>query len=60
MNAMNKAHDTSLRYLKGIGPKRAKTFANYGVSSVEDLLYYFPKRYEDRRNLVSVSNLKLN
>lgn len=56
---MNKPHDLSIQYLKGIGPKRAKVFAKSGVNTVEDLLYYFPRRYEDRTNFVSISKLKL-
>jgi len=56
---MNKLHEVLIQYLKGIGPKRAKSFAKFGVITVEDLLYFFPRRYEDRTNLVSVSNLKL-
>jgi ATP-dependent DNA helicase RecG len=50
--------DTSVQYLKGVGPARAKLFANLGVHSVEDLLYLFPRRYEDRRKLTPISELK--
>ena len=49
---------TSIQYLKGIGPKRAKNFTSRGVFTIEDLLYYFPHRYEDRRNFVKISELK--
>ncbi len=38
----------NLQYLKGVGPQRAKQFANIGISTVEDLLKYFPRRYEIR------------
>ncbi|MGA2775412.1 MAG: ATP-dependent DNA helicase RecG [Candidatus Omnitrophota bacterium] len=50
--------DLPLRYLKGIGPKRAEIFSSLGINTVEDLLYYFPRRYEDRRNLSTISALK--
>ena len=50
--------NTSIRYLKGIGPKRAESFLARGIKSIEDLLYYFPRRYEDRTNFASVSELK--
>ncbi len=56
---MDKLEHTPIRYLKGIGPKRAKIFADAGIDTVSDLLYYFPRRYEDRTNLVSISKLKL-
>ncbi len=52
------AQSTSIQYLKGIGPKRAKSFATHGVNTIEDLLYYFPRRYEDRTNLSPISRLK--
>ena len=52
------AQSTSIQYLKGIGPKRAGSFAGYGVHSIEDLLYYFPRRYEDRTNFTNISELK--
>ncbi|MBU4418664.1 MAG: ATP-dependent DNA helicase RecG, partial [Candidatus Omnitrophica bacterium] len=49
---------TSIQYLKGIGPRRAKSFLARGVHTIEELLYYFPRRYEDRRNFARISELK--
>lgn len=49
---------THIQYLKGIGPKRAQSFADKGVATIEDLLYYFPRRYEDRTNFASISHLE--
>ena len=49
---------TSIQYLKGIGPKRAKSFTAKGVYTIEELLYYFPRRYEDRTNFAQISELK--
>lgn len=54
---MNNSSKTPIRYLKGIGPKRAKLFQGLGIESVEDLLYYFPYRYEDRTNFLPISKL---
>lgn len=48
----------SIQYLKGVGPARAKLFENLGVRTVEDLLYLFPRRYEDRSKLTPISQLK--
>jgi len=50
---------TSIQYLKGIGPKRAESFTSRGVNTIEELLYYFPRRYEDRRNFAQISQLKV-
>lgn len=55
---MKKTQDTPIQYLKGIGPKRKRLFGRLGINTVEDLLYYFPRRYDDRRQLLSVSELK--
>ncbi len=55
---MEKALNIPIRYLKGIGPKRAKTLNKSGINTIEDFLYYFPRRYEDRTNLIPVSQLK--
>ncbi|MDP3143752.1 MAG: ATP-dependent DNA helicase RecG [Candidatus Omnitrophota bacterium] len=50
---------TPIQYLKGVGPKKKKLFSKVGIVTVEDLLYYFPKRYEDRSNFIPISKLKL-
>ena len=39
---------TDIRYLKGIGEKKALAFQKLGVFTLYDLLCYFPRRYEDR------------
>ena len=41
---------TPVQYVKGIGPRRAEVLATRGISTLEDLLYYLPFRYEDRQN----------
>src|SRR5258707_144181 len=48
---------TSLNFIKGVGPGRATMFEAKGLRSVEDLLSYFPFRYEDRSNMKSISQL---
>ncbi|NPA79733.1 MAG: ATP-dependent DNA helicase RecG [Thermotogae bacterium] len=40
--------ETDVKYLKGVGPKRAKLLNKLGVRTVEDLLYLLPRRYVDR------------
>jgi ATP-dependent DNA helicase RecG len=51
---------TPLQYLKGVGPRRAADLRNVGVSTVEDLLYRFPVRYEDRSHFQTIASLKPN
>lgn len=38
-----------VQYLRGVGPRRAELLARLGITSVGDLLYHLPRRYEDRR-----------
>jgi ATP-dependent DNA helicase RecG len=45
---MNVTSTTEVKYLKGVGPQRAATFADRGIHTVADLLLYLPFRYEDR------------
>ena len=40
--------DTDVRYIKGIGEKKAQALNKLGVFQVRDLLSYFPRKYEDR------------
>ena len=44
--------------IKGIGPQRAKLFSRLGIHTIEDALYFFPYRYEDRRGLKKISDLR--
>lgn len=39
----------SIQYLKGIGPAKAKLFERLEIFSVADLLHYYPRAYQDRR-----------
>jgi len=40
-----------INFLVGIGPRLASLFARKDIKTVEDLLYFLPRRYEDRRNI---------
>lgn len=44
--------------IKGIGPKTAAALKKHGLSSVRDLLYYFPRAYEDYTATTNISELK--
>jgi ATP-dependent DNA helicase RecG len=49
--------DTPVQYVKGVGPARAKLLERLGIKTIEDILYYLPWRYEDRKNLKKICNL---
>ena len=50
--------DAPVQYLKGIGPKRAEMLARVGVETVGQLLFFVPRRYLDRSQMVSIRNLQ--
>ncbi len=49
--------NTGIRYLKGVGEKRAEAFLKLGIETVSDLLNYFPRDYEDRRDFRNISDV---
>ncbi|MEQ1870646.1 MAG: ATP-dependent DNA helicase RecG [Vicinamibacterales bacterium] len=55
---MSDGLDTPLQFLKGVGPRRAADLAHAGLTTVEDLLYRFPLRYEDRSQLQLITALR--
>jgi len=48
-----------VQYLKGIGPKRAQALGRAGINLLEDLLYYFPRRYEDRSQFKPIGSVDI-
>ena len=49
---------TPITCIKGIGPKLAEALAKKGIVTVEDALYLLPNRYEDRRELKRIAELR--
>ncbi|MFP3938658.1 MAG: ATP-dependent DNA helicase RecG, partial [Phycisphaerae bacterium] len=52
--------DTEVRFVKGVGPKRAEQLAALGICTVEDLLTYFPRRFDLRRQAQPIGTLRGN
>src|SRR5688500_4870688 len=50
--------ETPLQFLKGVGPRRAADLQRVGLATVEDLLYRFPIRYEDRGSFQTIASLR--
>src|SRR5262249_52181446 len=49
---------TPVKYVKGVGPRIAEWLGQKNISTVEDLLYYLPFRYEDRLNPRGIGELR--
>ena len=44
--------------LRGVGPAKAKLFANLNIFTLRDLICHFPRGYEDRTELVEIAALQ--
>jgi len=51
------SRERSVQYVKGVGPARAQLLKRLGVESVDDLFFYVPRRYEDRRQFAAIAEL---
>ena len=49
--------DEPIETLSGIGPKRAALLANLGIATVRDLLFHFPRDYQDRRHITPIAEV---
>lgn len=48
----------SVQYVKGIGPKRAQILKRLNVETILDLLYYLPREYSDRSEILPIAEVK--
>jgi len=49
--------DTGIRYIKGVGEAREKLMLKLGISTLRDLVGYFPRAYDDRTIIKSIDEL---
>src|SRR3989338_7624352 len=49
---------TPVQYVKGVGPALALKLKKLQIFTVEDLFFLLPHRYEDRRRIVTISELR--
>ena len=56
---MKNPSQAPIQFVKGVGPAKSKILENLGIFTVEDLLYHFPRRYEDRSRLVTIDQLRI-
>lgn len=50
--------DTPVQFIKGVGPKLGDVLRKKGVATVQDLLEWYPRAYEDRRAARNIASLQ--
>ena len=47
-----------IKYIKGVGPNRAELLNKLGIYTLEDLITYYPRTYEDRSKPVRIAEVQ--
>jgi ATP-dependent DNA helicase RecG len=53
-------NDFEIKFIKGIGPKRAQALNSIGITNLKELIEYYPRRYLDRRTVVTMDRLSVD
>ncbi|MBR4949954.1 MAG: ATP-dependent DNA helicase RecG, partial [Clostridia bacterium] len=52
--------ERDIKYIKGVGDKRAALFSKLEIKTLYDLLSFFPRGYEDRTTIVKIKDATLD
>jgi len=55
-----KLSEINISQIKDVGPVRQKALNAADIFTVEDLFYYFPRRYIDRKTIQPIGNILMN
>ena len=47
-----------IQYIKGVGPNRATLLKKLNINTLNDLITYFPRDYEDRGKCKNIAELE--
>lgn len=50
--------DSPITVISGIGPTQSRRLARLGLRTIRDMLYFFPRRYDDFSTLKTISQLE--
>ncbi len=50
--------DTPIQFVKGVGPRLSMMFQSRNISTIKDLLFFFPRAYQDRSQVHKIVDLK--
>ena len=48
---------SSIKFVKGVGPKLGALFVKKGITTIEDALFFAPREYQDRSRLTKIKEL---
>ena len=48
----------SVQYVKGVGPKMKEKLSRLGIHTVEDLISFYPRRYQDWTKITKMEDLR--
>jgi ATP-dependent DNA helicase RecG len=49
--------EQNIQYIKGVGPSRVLLLNKLGIFTLNDLITYFPRTYEDRSVIKKISEI---
>lgn len=52
--------ERNVQYLKGVGPKRITKLNKLNIYTIDDLINFFPLKYEDRRSVTLIKDIIVN
>ncbi len=58
MNRTKNLLNLPLKQVKGIGEKRSIVLSKFGLHTVMDLIYFFPRKYIERASLIDIADVK--
>lgn len=47
-----------IQFLKGVGPKKASLLSKLNIKTVDDMIFYYPRDYEDRSEFKEITDCK--
>ena len=50
--------DKSIQFVKGVGPRLLKRFQKKGLNTIKDILYFFPRDYQDRSVISRIAEIE--
>lgn len=58
-DALEQGLNAPVSVLQGIGPANAKTLSTIGINTLDDLLHYYPRRYDDYSKMKPINRLSV-